>query len=241
MATHILAIDQGTTSTRAIVFDAALAPVAVSQREFTQIFPTPGEVEHDPEEIWSSVLATVHEATAKAGVSAADIAAIGITNQRETTVVWDRATGQAVHRAIVWQDRRTADFCARLKAEGHEPVISAKAVRLSVSKGRPKRASTASGPSCRHKTPSAARQSGSSRISRCVQRPRWYVRKPDSEVARGPAVARRFWLAEYQSSSAASSSLPSSDLIFTRCGEDEMSAIPFGARLQLLLHRSTAD
>jgi glycerol kinase len=126
VATHLLAIDQGTTSTRAILFDTALAPVAVSQREFTQIFPAPGEVEHDPEEIWDSVLATVREVTAKAGVAAADIAAIGITNQRETTVVWDRTSGKPIHNAIVWQDRRTADTCAELRGAGCEPAITHK-------------------------------------------------------------------------------------------------------------------
>ena len=126
MATHVLAIDQGTTSSRAIVFRADISIAAVAQQEFPQHFPASGWVEHEPEDIWTSTVATCREAIKKAGVAPKDIAAIGITNQRETTVVWDRATGQAVHRAIVWQDRRTADICARLKAEGHEPAISAK-------------------------------------------------------------------------------------------------------------------
>ena len=123
---YLLAIDQGTTSTRAIVFDAGLRVVAVAQQEFAQIFPAPGWVEHDPEEIWASVLATVRAVLAKAGLTAADIAALGLTNQRETTLVWDRATGRPLHNAIVWQDRRTADACASLRAGGHEPMIAAK-------------------------------------------------------------------------------------------------------------------
>ena len=126
MATHILAIDQGTTSSRAIVFRSDISIAATAQQEFPQHFPASGWVEHEPDDIWSSTLATCRDAMAKAKVVASDIAAIGITNQRETTVVWDRATGRAVHRAIVWQDRRTADFCAKLKADGHEPAISAK-------------------------------------------------------------------------------------------------------------------
>jgi glycerol kinase len=124
MKAHVVAIDQGTTSTRAIVFDRSLQAVAIAQQEITQHYPAPGLVEHDAEEIWQSVVATVRAALEKARLSAADIAAIGITNQRETTVIWDRATGKPVHRAIVWQDRRTADICARLKSEGHEPAIS---------------------------------------------------------------------------------------------------------------------
>lgn len=126
METHILAIDQGTTSSRAIVFRADISIAAIAQQEFPQHFPASGWVEHEPEDIWTSTVATCRQAMTKAGVTPKDIAAIGITNQRETTVVWDRATGKAVHRAIVWQDRRTADICARLKAEGHEPAISAK-------------------------------------------------------------------------------------------------------------------
>lgn len=126
MPTHLVAIDQGTTSTRAIVFDAALAPVAVAQQEFTQHFPRAGWVEHDPEEIWASVVATVRAAMAKADVAAADVAAIGIANQRETALIWDRASGKPIHNAIVWQDRRTADMCAALRAAGREPGISQK-------------------------------------------------------------------------------------------------------------------
>jgi glycerol kinase len=125
-ATHILAIDQGTTSSRAIVFDAAARPVAVAQREFAQHYPERGWVEHDPEDLWRDTLAVMNEAIAGAGLSAADIAAIGITNQRETVVVWDRATGEAIHRAIVWQDRRTADVCERLRADGAEPLVRAR-------------------------------------------------------------------------------------------------------------------
>jgi glycerol kinase len=122
----VLAIDQGTTSSRAMVFRTDLSVAAIAQAEFPQHFPASGWVEHDPEDIWTSTIAVCRDALKKADLAAADIAAIGITNQRETTVVWDRATGQAVHRAIVWQDRRTADFCARLKDEGHEPAITAK-------------------------------------------------------------------------------------------------------------------
>src|SRR5689334_1374562 len=123
---HVLAIDQGTTSSRAIVFCADISIASVAQQEFAQHFPASGWVEHEPEDIWTSTIAVCREALKKANLTAKDIAAIGITNQRETTVVWDRATGQAVHRAIVWQDRRTADVCARLKAEGCEPVMSRK-------------------------------------------------------------------------------------------------------------------
>jgi glycerol kinase len=126
MPDHILAIDQGTTSTRCMAFDAALTPVAVTQREFAQIFPAPGWVEHDPEEIWDTTVATVRDAMAKAGLAAKDIAGIGITNQRETTIVWDRQSGKPIHNAIVWQDRRTADVCAALREAGHEAAITAK-------------------------------------------------------------------------------------------------------------------
>jgi glycerol kinase len=126
MPSHLIAIDQGTTSTRAIVFDAGLAPVATAQRELRQIYPRPGWVEHDPEDIWDGVVATVRGAMAKAGVAAADVAAIGITNQRETAIVWDRDTGKPIHNAIVWQDRRTADVCARLRAAGEEAAVTDK-------------------------------------------------------------------------------------------------------------------
>jgi glycerol kinase len=122
----LIAIDQGTTSTRAIAFDAALKPLASAQQELRQIYPAPGEVEHDPEEIWAATVACAREAMAKANLRARDIAGIGITNQRETTVIWDRATGEPIHNAIVWQDRRTAAQCDRLRGEGHEAEIAAK-------------------------------------------------------------------------------------------------------------------
>src|SRR2546425_554945 len=120
---HILALDQGTTSSRAIVFDHSGSVVASAQKEFRQIFPRPGWVEHDATEIWATQLHTATEALGKAGLTAADIAAVGITNQRETTVVWDRETGEPVHHAIVWQDRRTAAACDRLKARGLAPSM----------------------------------------------------------------------------------------------------------------------
>lgn len=123
---HILAIDQGTTSSRAIIFDANTAIIAVAQQEFPQHFPASGWVEHESEDLWDTTLAVCREAMAKAGVAASDLAGIGITNQRETTLVWDRKTGKAIHRAIVWQDRRTAERCAALKAEGHEPLVAQK-------------------------------------------------------------------------------------------------------------------
>ena len=120
--THILAIDQGTTSSRAIVFDGDMQPVTTAQREFTQHFTSSGWVEHDPEEIWASVLSTSRQAVDTVGADA--ISAIGITNQRETTLIWDRETGEPIHNAIVWQDRRTADDCAKLRSDGHEAMIS---------------------------------------------------------------------------------------------------------------------
>jgi glycerol kinase len=126
LANYLLAIDQGTTSTRAILFDDALTPVVTAQREFAQIYPGPGLVEHDPEEIWSTTIATAREAMAKAGADARAVAAIGIANQRETVIVWDRATGRPIHNAIVWQDRRTAPSCAQLRDAGHETLISAR-------------------------------------------------------------------------------------------------------------------
>src|SRR3954454_24894086 len=122
----VLAIDQGTTSSRAIVFRSDISIAATAQQEFPQHFPASGWVEHEPDDIWTSTVATCREALDRAGVAAKDLAAIGITNQRETTVVWDRLTGKAIHRAIVWQDRRTAEICAQLKADHHEPMISAK-------------------------------------------------------------------------------------------------------------------
>ena len=120
---YVLALDQGTTSSRAIVFDQEGAPVAVGQREFRQIFPQPGWVEHEPKEIFTSQREVAREALRKAGVSPADVMAIGITNQRETTIIWDRQTGEPIHNAIVWQDRRTAEICARLKSDGVEDEI----------------------------------------------------------------------------------------------------------------------
>ncbi|AMY68433.1 glycerol kinase GlpK [Frigidibacter mobilis] len=119
---HILAIDQGTTSSRAILFDAAMQVVAVAQEEVPQHYPASGWVEHDPEDLWSTALRSAREVIARAG--APEIAAIGITNQRETVLVWDRATGAPIHRAIVWQDRRTAGLCAELREAGHEPDIT---------------------------------------------------------------------------------------------------------------------
>lgn len=122
----LLAIDQGTTSSRAIVFDGALNMRASAQQELTQHFPRSGWVEHDAEEIWASVVATCREAMRRAEARAQDIAAIGVTNQRETVVVWERASGRPIHRALVWQDRRTADRCAALRAGGHEAIVAAK-------------------------------------------------------------------------------------------------------------------
>lgn len=123
MASYILALDQGTTSSRAIVFDRSGRILSMSQREFTQHFPKPGWVEHDASEIWDTQFATAVEAVGKAGLTAADIDAIGITNQRETTVVWDRQTGQPIHPAIVWQDRRTSGFCDQLRSRGHAEMV----------------------------------------------------------------------------------------------------------------------
>ena len=120
MGGYVLAIDQGTTSSRAIVFDDRMRIAGVGQQEFAQHYPRSGWVEHDPEEIWQSVLATTRTALQKAGIEAGDIAAIGITNQRETVVVWERETGRPIHPAIVWQDRRTANYCAKLQRQGLE-------------------------------------------------------------------------------------------------------------------------
>jgi glycerol kinase len=120
---HILSLDQGTTSSRALLFDDQGRVRALAQREFTQIYPQPGWVEHDPEEIASSQFAVALEALAQARIQTADVAAIGITNQRETAIVWDRSTGKPICNAIVWQDRRTAPFCEQLKAQGHETLI----------------------------------------------------------------------------------------------------------------------
>jgi len=126
MGEYILAIDQGTTSSRAIIFDTKQHIVASSQKEFTQIYPDSGWVEHDPEEIWDSVLTTCREAIKSANIKAGDIAAIGITNQRETVVIWDRETGKPVYNAIVWQDRRTAPLCETLKLAGREKIFTKK-------------------------------------------------------------------------------------------------------------------
>ena len=125
MSGAILVIDQGTTSTRAILFDAAYATVASAQEEFRQIYPEPGWIEHDPEDLWSTTISTAREALRRAGDGVA-VAALGIANQRETVLVWDRATGRPIHNAIVWQDRRTASRCAGLKAEGHEGLVQSR-------------------------------------------------------------------------------------------------------------------
>jgi glycerol kinase len=123
---YLLALDQGTSSSRSIVFDTSGHIVAMAQREFRQIYPRPGWVEHDPQEIWATQLATAQEALAQAQISAKDIISMGITNQRETTVVWHRATGQPIHPAIVWQDRRSETLCAQLREQGHEGRVQRK-------------------------------------------------------------------------------------------------------------------
>ena len=122
--THILAIDQGTTSSRAILFDGKMRVAAVAQEEFEQHYPASGWVEHDPADLWSTTAGTCREVIERAGLGAADVSAIGITNQRETTLVWDRKTGQPIHNAIVWQDRRTADICRALRDAGHEATAT---------------------------------------------------------------------------------------------------------------------
>ncbi|MBA4255726.1 MAG: glycerol kinase [Polaromonas sp.] len=124
--THLLALDQGTSSSRSVVFDATGHPVAMAQQELPQIYPQPGWVEHDPQVIWCTQLATARDALRQAGVTARQVRAVGITNQRETTVVWNRKTGQPIHHAIVWQDRRTEPICAQLRAQGHLDTIRAK-------------------------------------------------------------------------------------------------------------------
>ncbi|MBX3066424.1 MAG: glycerol kinase GlpK [Anaerolineae bacterium] len=126
MPRYILALDQGTTSSRAILFDESGRPAASAQKEYRQIYPQPGWVEHDPTDIWSSQISVASEAIARLGIHAKDIAAIGVTNQRETTLIWDRRTGQPIHNAIVWQCRRTADRCAALKEQGHAEEIRAR-------------------------------------------------------------------------------------------------------------------
>jgi glycerol kinase len=126
MASHILAIDQGTTSSRAIIFNSSLEIIASAQEEFEQFFPQSGWVEHDPNEIWSTTLNTCKKALENSGLAATDIASIGITNQRETTILWDKKSGTPVHKAIVWQDRRTTSYCAELSAAGHDKMITEK-------------------------------------------------------------------------------------------------------------------
>lgn len=123
---YLLALDQGTTSSRAILFDLDGKVVAIEQKEFTQIYPQPGWVEHNPLEIWLTQLETAQKVIQKAQIEPAEIAAMGITNQRETVVLWERATGQPVHNAIVWQDRRTAALCDELRARGYEPLFRQK-------------------------------------------------------------------------------------------------------------------
>jgi glycerol kinase len=125
MARYVLAIDQGTTSSRALLFDGEARVAAVAQQEFTLHLPRSGWVEHDPVEIWAGVLATAREVIAKAG-GAANIVGIGISNQRETSVIWERASGRPIQRAIVWQDRRTADVCVAVRAAGHEAAVTDK-------------------------------------------------------------------------------------------------------------------
>ena len=127
----LLVIDQGTTSTRSIVFDAAGQPLASAQREFPQHYPRPGWVEHDPEDLWNSTIETARQALAETDLGADGIAGLGITNQRETVIVWEHATGRPIHNAIVWQDRRTASHCETLEREGHGRLVAARtALRL---------------------------------------------------------------------------------------------------------------
>jgi len=123
---YLLALDQGTTSSRALVIDYSGKVIAVAQKEFTQFFPQPGWVEHDPNEIWVSQLGVASDAIIRANISLGDIAAIGITNQRETAVVWDRKTGEPIFHAIVWQDRRTAPICDQMRADGLEELVGSK-------------------------------------------------------------------------------------------------------------------
>lgn len=124
--TYLLALDQGTSSSRSIVFDASGQVVSMAQQELPQIYPQPGWVEHDPITIWQTQLATAKAALAKAGITARQVHALGITNQRETSVVWNRRTGQPIHHAIVWQDRRAEPTCADLRARGHEALVQTK-------------------------------------------------------------------------------------------------------------------
>ncbi|HEX5959013.1 MAG TPA: FGGY family carbohydrate kinase, partial [Hyphomicrobiaceae bacterium] len=122
----VLALDQGTTSSRAIVFAGDLSIKGLAQREFAQHYPASGWVEHDPDDIWRTTVETARQAIAATGGATGEIAAVGITNQRETCLIWDRRTSKPIHRAIVWQDRRTADLCRRFKDEGHEPMVTAR-------------------------------------------------------------------------------------------------------------------
>src|SRR6056297_1019094 len=122
--THILAIDQGTTSSRAILFDRNMAIVASAQEEFPQHYPDSGWVEHDPADLWSTTAGTCRAGIERAGLSVTDVTAIGITNQRETSLVWDKKTGEPIYNAIVWQDRRTADLCRTLRDAGHEDMVT---------------------------------------------------------------------------------------------------------------------
>ena len=126
MKQYLLAMDQGTTSCRAIIFSSNGEMISTAQKEFMQIFPSDGWVEHDPTEIWATQIGVAHEALAKSGLDGADLAAIGITNQRETTVVWDKHTGKPIYNAIVWQCRRTADYCDALKEQGYGDTVKAK-------------------------------------------------------------------------------------------------------------------
>ncbi len=126
MATRLLAIDQGTSSTRALLFDASMEVLAIAQREVPLVYPQPGWVEQDPEALWASTVASVEAVLEKTSTRPAEIAAIGIANQRETTILWDRKTGQPIHNAIVWQDRRTAAACESLRAKGFEHAVAAK-------------------------------------------------------------------------------------------------------------------
>ena len=204
MPDFILAIDQGTTSARSIVFDRMLAPVAIAQQEFPQLYPAPGLVEHDPEAIWSSTLATMREAIGRAGIKPSQIAAIGIANQRETTVVWERASGRPIHHAIVWQDRRTTETCAALARNGHEPLIAARtgllldpyfsatkiAWLLDHVEGARRRHAPASSPSA----PSTASCSGGSPAARSTPRTRPTRR------------ARCFWISTAAAGTASSAS-----------------------------------
>ncbi|MBT6035840.1 MAG: glycerol kinase, partial [Kordiimonadaceae bacterium] len=123
---YVLGLDQGTTSSRAILFDDKMHPAFIAQQEFEQIFPASGWVEHNPDDIWTTTLCTAKEVLDKAGISTSDIVSIGITNQRETTIIWDKNTGEPIYNAIVWQDRRTADICESLKDRNLEPEINLK-------------------------------------------------------------------------------------------------------------------